>query len=98
MKLTEATNGKPTEPTYFYKIFERGIDPDVDNPEKCHAHSEVPDSWPALDEILAFQKRVRERVAGLFQSGQAYNDLWISRALWLGFEHEVRSELLLNST
>ena len=97
MKLTEATDGKPTEPKYFYKIFERGIDPDVNNPEKVHAHSEVPDTWPALDEILEFQRRVRERVAKLFKSGQAYNDQWTSRALWLGFEHEVSSVLVHES-
>ena len=89
MKLTEATNGPPTEPKYFYKIFERGIDPDVDNPEKCHAHSEVPDAWPKLEEILTFQKRVRERVVKLYKSGQAYSDNWMGRAVWLGFEHEI---------
>ena len=89
MKLTEATNTKPTEPKYFYKIFERGIDPDVDNPEKVHAHSEVPDTWPDLKEILGFQDRVRERVDNLYKSHQAYHDKWTSRALWLGFEHEV---------
>ena len=89
MKLTEATNGKPTEPEYFYKIFERGIDPDVDNPEKVHAHSEVPDTWPDLKEILGFQQRVRDRVTNLYKSGQAYNDNWTGRALWLGFEHEA---------
>lgn len=89
MKLTEATNGKPTEPKYFYKIFERGIDPDVNNPNKVHAHSEVPDTWPDLDEILLFQKRVHERVENLYKTGQAYNDNWTGRALWLGFEHEI---------
>lgn len=89
IKLTEATGGKPTEPSSFYKIFERGIDPDVDNPEHCHAHSEIPDSWPELDEILMFQKRVRQRVMDLYQSGQALNDKWTGRAIWLGFEHEI---------
>ena len=89
MKLTEATGGKPTEPSYFYNIFERGIDPDVDNPEHCHAHSEIPDEWPELDLILTFQERVRQRVKGLYESGQAYNDAWTGRALWLGLEHEI---------
>ena len=89
MKLTEATGTKPTEPSYFYKIFERGIDPDVDNPEHCHAHSEIPESWPGLEIILTFQKRVRERVRKLYESGQAYDDQWTGRALWLGYEHEA---------
>ena len=89
MKLTEATGTKPTEPSSFYKIFERGIDPDVDNPEHCHAHSEIPDTWPALETILKFQNGVRERVRKFYESGQAYNDNWTGRTLWLGFEHEV---------
>lgn len=89
MKLTDATGSKPTEPSYFYQIFERGIDPDVDNPEQCHAHSEIPDTWPALETILQFQQDVRERVRKLYEGGQAYNDNWTGRTLWLGFEHEV---------
>ena len=52
------TNGYHTEPEYFKDIFERGIDPDVDDPTQCHvslrlsrlvrqaerpqSHSEVP--------------------------------------------------------
>ncbi|KAK5165201.1 uncharacterized protein LTR77_009299 [Saxophila tyrrhenica] len=89
MKLTEATKTPPTEPKYFYKIFERGIDPDVENPEKVHAHSEVPDEWPPLDEILRFQQGVRDRVTKFYKSGQAYDDLWTGRTLWLAFEHEI---------
>lgn len=88
MKLTDTMGGKPTPPDYFPKIFERGIDPDVDNPEQCHSHSEIPDEWPPLDEILAFQGRVRERVKGLYDSGEA-QDLKIGRVLWLGYEHEA---------
>lgn len=36
--LTRATGGNPTPPIYYHRVFERGIDPDVDNPEQCHAH------------------------------------------------------------
>lgn len=89
MKITEATNGKPTEPSYFYKIFERGIDPDVDNPEHCHAHSEIPDSWPQLEVMLQYQQDVRRRVRDIYESGQSHSDAWTGRAMWLGFEHEV---------
>ncbi|KAK3073168.1 hypothetical protein LTR53_005505 [Teratosphaeriaceae sp. CCFEE 6253] len=89
MKLTEATGGAPTDPKYFYDIFERGIDPDVDNPEHCHAHSEIPDTWPDLDTILAFQRGVRDRLTKLYKSGEAYNDPWTGRTIWLGFEHET---------
>jgi len=89
IKLTEATGAPPTEPSYFYKIFERGIDPDVDNPEKCHAHSEIPDTWPELQTMLTFQEDVRQRVITLYTSGGVYTDNWTGRAMWLGYEHEA---------
>ena len=87
--LTRATAQPATEPARYQLIFERGIDPDVDNPELCHAHSEIPDTWPPLDEILTFQDRVRERVADLYADGRAENDRKVARALWIGFEHEI---------
>lgn len=34
--LTRLTKGRHTEPEYFKDIFERGIDPDVDDPTQCH--------------------------------------------------------------
>lgn len=87
--LTRATHDKPTEPSYYPQIFERGIDPDVDDPDKCHSHSEIPDSWPPAPEILDFQSKVRMRTKRLYSSGQATSDKAIARALWLGYEHEI---------
>ena len=87
--LTRATNGRPTEPATYPQIFERGIDPDVDNPDHCHAHSEIPDEWPALDEILTFQKHVRDRVGGLYDAGIVSKDPKVAHAMWLAYEHEV---------
>lgn len=87
--LTRASQGKPTEPAYFQKIFERGIDPDVDNPDLCHDHSEIPDTWPPLEAILRFQESVRERTNESYASGAAENNYRVSRALWLAFEHEA---------
>lgn len=34
--LTRLTEGKHTEPEQFKEIFERGIDPDVDDPTQIH--------------------------------------------------------------
>ncbi|KAF2754585.1 hypothetical protein EJ05DRAFT_479553 [Pseudovirgaria hyperparasitica] len=87
--LTRATADRPTEPAYYQKIFERGIDPDVDNPEKCHAHSEIPDEWPPAEEVIEYQARVRSRVRQLYQTGQSENDSLVRRALWFGYEHEI---------
>ena len=60
---------------------------DVDNPEVCHAHSEIPDTWPPIDEILEYQTRVRERVRFLSLHSRANRK--VGRALWLAFEHEA---------
>ena len=87
MKLAQTGDGTLTEPKHFPKIFERGIDPDVENPERVHAHSEIPDSWPPLQEILTHQNRVRERVEALYKIGIS-NEIKIARCLWLGYEHE----------
>ena len=87
--LTRATNEAATEPSYYPQIFERGIDPDVDDPSQCHAHSEVPDEWPHADEIISFQQRVRKRTEALYKSGAADRDHATRKALWIGFEHEA---------
>lgn len=87
IQLTKTTKLPPCEPSYYSQIFERGIDPDVDNPEHCHAHSEIPDEWPPLQEILAYQDQVRAKVERLIKGQDIPRH--IGRALWIGFEHEI---------
>ncbi|KAL8677528.1 MAG: hypothetical protein Q9186_006040 [Xanthomendoza sp. 1 TL-2023] len=87
--LTRATGQGPTEPSSYQMIFERGIDPDVDNPEHCHAHSEIPETWPPVTDIIDYQGRVRSRVEQLFNMGTKSMSQAVGRALWLGFEHEA---------
>ncbi|KAI3337709.1 DUF323 domain protein [Ustulina deusta] len=89
IQLTKTTKEGPTSPRYYHSIFERGIDPDVDNPENCHAHSEIPDEWPQLHDILAYQSRVRARLSSLYDNGAENIPRHIARAIWVGFEHEV---------
>ncbi|KAI0525916.1 DUF323 domain protein [Xylaria bambusicola] len=89
VQLTKTTDEGPTSPRYYHSIFERGIDPDVDNPENCHAHSEIPDEWPQLDDILAYQTRVRARLSSLYDNGAETIPRQVARAIWVGFEHEV---------
>lgn len=86
--LTKATDGIPTNPGVYHQMFERGIDPDVDNPEKCHAHSEIPDTWPPVEDILGFQTKVRSRMRSLYRSNRVDEDRKVGRATWLAFEHE----------
>ncbi|EGO59462.1 hypothetical protein NEUTE1DRAFT_145472 [Neurospora tetrasperma FGSC 2508] len=89
IQLTKTTKQAPSEPAHFCKIFERGIDPDVDNPELCHAHSEIPDEWPPVEEILTYQETVRSRLRGLYAHGIANIPRNVGRAIWVGFEHEL---------
>lgn len=87
--LARATKSELTEPRSYPEIFERGVDPDVDNPDLCHAHSAIPDEYPPMAEILEYQQKVRSRVRKLVASEEARTNRVIGRALWLGFEHEV---------
>ncbi|KAI9838758.1 MAG: hypothetical protein M1838_004529 [Thelocarpon superellum] len=89
IRLTRATDGVPTTPAEYPRIFERGIDPDVDNPDHCHAHSEIPEDWPPLKELLAYQSRVRNRVRALYRPDAPPLSPRLGRALWLAFEHEI---------
>ena len=86
--LTRATGDAPTPPSHYHQMFERGIDPDVENPEHCHAHSEIPDEWPSLEEIIAYQGRVRDRARALYKGAELVRNRRIGRAFWIGFEHE----------
>lgn len=89
IQLTKTTKQPPTDPASYYAIFERGIDPDVDNPELCHAHSEIPEEWPQLADILQYQQRVRARLTKLYSEGPQKIRRDIARAIWVGFEHEI---------
>ncbi|KIK98122.1 hypothetical protein PAXRUDRAFT_134897 [Paxillus rubicundulus Ve08.2h10] len=94
MLMSKALNEPNTEPQNFTLIFERGIDPHVDDPEHCHRHSEVPekdDDWPTLASILGFRDRVRARLLQLYkdlQSGTRTPNRHIARMLAMTHEHE----------
>lgn len=88
MKISEVTNLPLCEPSYFPSIFERGIDPDVDDPQNCHSHSAIPDEWPELKTILEHQENVRAKLRNLYQTGK-FKDRNVGRSLWMGFEHEI---------
>ncbi|TFK23689.1 DUF323 domain-containing protein [Coprinopsis marcescibilis] len=94
MLLSKSVGGKPTEPAYFWSIFERGIDPHVDDPDHCHNHSEVPDKdedWPDLSSIISFRNGVRDRLVRLYdelESGQRILNRNVARTLSMTLEHE----------
>ena len=56
---------RPVHHKRFTEIFERGIDPDVDNPMICHQHSCLPENksdWPTLSEIRKYQDDIRDAI------------------------------------
>lgn len=89
MHLQNATGEGVEGIDEYRRIFERGIDPDVDNPELCHDHSEIPDEWPAQKDIIAFQDRVRNQLRQIYASGDANGKMAVQEAIWLAFEHEI---------
>ncbi|KAK2464599.1 hypothetical protein APHAL10511_003388 [Amanita phalloides] len=100
--LSRLLQEKHTEPEYFKDIFERGIDPNVDDPTQCHPHSEVPNKdsdWPKLETIVNFQSRVRARLRRLYDdvlSGHKTLTRRMGRVLFMTLEHEaMHAETLL---
>lgn len=84
----------------FDEIFDRGIDPDVDDPTKVHAHPEVPAEWPALRDVLEYRDRVRAGIlASLDDVGDAPSTHVMAenrRVLLMALEHEqMHQETLL---
>mmetsp|Transcript_36223 Transcript_36223/g.144877 ORF Transcript_36223/g.144877 Transcript_36223/m.144877 type:complete len:392 (+) Transcript_36223:268-1443(+) len=55
----KALNVESFNPDYDY-MFQRGIDPDVDDPTKCHDHPEMPPQWPERSRVVEYRNRVRE--------------------------------------
>ncbi|KIM54605.1 hypothetical protein SCLCIDRAFT_60276, partial [Scleroderma citrinum Foug A] len=100
--LSRLLNEPHTQPEEFKYIFERGIDPNVDDPSQCHAsnskcredHSEVPqnnEDWPTPDSVLSFRLRVRERLLRLYDdisSGRVQLTRSVARVLFMTHEHE----------
>ncbi|KAH8115420.1 C-type lectin protein [Phellopilus nigrolimitatus] len=92
--LSHLFNEPYTEPKNFTQIFERGIDPHVDDPDHCHSHSDIPEAdedWPTLESILAFRDRVRARMMKVYDeidSGKRTINRRIARVLQMTLEHE----------
>lgn len=92
--LTKLLRIPMVEPRNFSTIFERGIDPHVDDPDHCHNHSEVPEKdedWPHLGQILAFRDRVRDLVLKTLaelESGARPLTRRMARTMMMMHEHE----------
>ncbi|KAI9140523.1 C-type lectin protein [Paraphysoderma sedebokerense] len=90
IQISRALGENLTTPDYYSTIFERGIDPIIEDPSCCHPHSEVPNQWPILDDILEYRDKVRNRVLSHYVDGYVNSRLSrnVLRAMWMAFEHE----------
>lgn len=74
----------PVHSTYD-QLFVRGIDPDVEDPTKCHDHPAPPPQWPSWNEVQNYKNAVRNHVRTLVtQQGRK-----LSREIRLFAEHDL---------
>jgi ergothioneine biosynthesis protein EgtB len=77
----------------YDELFSRGIDPDVDDPTRCHDHPEAPEQWPAVADVLAYRDRVREALLGSVDAVAARADTHLmardGRVFSMVIEHEL---------
>ena len=72
-----------SETEHFDDLFERGIDPMVDDPTICHKHSaDVNHSmWPSLEELMNYQENTRRMIENSFsQVALKKHDLMAQKA------------------
>jgi ergothioneine biosynthesis protein EgtB len=84
--------GRPAFNPRFDEIFDRGIDPDVDDPSRCHAHPDVPARWPDLADVVAYRDRVRHSILeSIGEIDTASTDVMPhnARVLSMVIEHEL---------
>ncbi|UZJ57003.1 hypothetical protein CBS101457_006323 [Exobasidium rhododendri] len=85
---------EPHTNPHFSEIFERGIDPHMDDETQCNPHSEVPiekEDWPTLRELIEYQGKVVQRVKDIYadlESGKRILDRRTARLLWMTLEHK----------
>ncbi|KAJ1642148.1 hypothetical protein LPJ64_005974 [Coemansia asiatica] len=91
--LSRAESAPLTEPAIYAEWFERGIDPNILDPSKCHSHSTPPSEWPEINDILAYRDRVRARIVDWLTVHEKQSERNTSadaaRHVWMSFEHEA---------
>ncbi|KAJ3150315.1 hypothetical protein HK101_001965 [Irineochytrium annulatum] len=91
IQLSRALSEPLTTPCNFAEIFERGIDPDIDDTSVCNPHSRVPDTWPELSSILAYRDACRDRLRRTLAARPGMKDpsVTLDRVLWMSYEHDA---------
>lgn len=62
LKLLSASTRESIAEACWHAMFSRGIDPDVDDPKKCHAHPRLPEQWPSWREVMSYREAVQKAI------------------------------------
>lgn len=77
-------------PEYYRKHFERGIDPDVDDPSNVHSHSELLEKMPSASELNNYEERVCNTLKEQWlQKGGTYSEEGIMNIEHAMMHHET---------
>jgi L-histidine Nalpha-methyltransferase / hercynylcysteine S-oxide synthase len=68
IQLSRLLGEELSKPAYFATIFERGMDPIMEDPSQCHPHSATTDCWPEYADIISYRDKVHERCRKLIRS------------------------------
>jgi len=68
MLISKSIGGEPSQPKYFWNIFERGIDPHVDDPDHCHVSNTF--SLPFFLLTMTNVSRIIQRFQRKMKTGQ----------------------------
>lgn len=82
---TSLTPSPPPMHNTWDSLFSRGMDPDVEDPTKCHDHPAPPPEWPKWKDVAAYSTAVRHAIRDLACSRNGPS----ARVLHLVAEHEV---------
>ncbi|KAI8593985.1 histidine-specific methyltransferase [Geranomyces variabilis] len=90
IQLSRATDTPLTHPQNYAEIFERGIDPCIET-GVVNPHSTVPDTWPAVADILAYKKQVRAKLRNVLADLEQGKEVSkrVKRVIWMCYEHEA---------
>lgn len=82
--LFQNVKPRPQTNAYYDDMFSRGIDPDVEDPTKCHDHPIAPPEWPSWTVVIEYRDMVRAHVRECFQQ-----DRLSTRLLVMVAEHDL---------
>ncbi|KAI9338099.1 hypothetical protein DFJ73DRAFT_628708 [Zopfochytrium polystomum] len=96
IQLSRVLEEPLTEPAEFAEIFERGIDPLMEDPSVCHPHSRVPTEWPSVDAVIKYRDASRERMRAVLnrlmttvkEKRMAVVGR-LARVIWMCYEHDA---------